>query len=541
VNKWVQLAPVSNFHPWLDHAVGTDLDTTSKFGSRHDHSGRMNGGFPRIHAARIENASNETPLLRILDAEPSRLTRLPPEPIGFVRPSRLLSTLVVTACLAPAAFPFSAPPAQAEAQNGYERTYTIHADGALLPDGRVVEPAYVSIDKGTISGVSTRPPAERRNVFGGTTKPTIIRVEGTLAPTMVDAWSGLPMAGRDGGRRPLPQSRIIDDFPVSLPGGSLGLAARVDALRSSGIGAVYLGRSDGSLQRGLGTAAGFSAYDLPYAVGDEWLDLNVGGSGAGAQIAAQALNDLFDNAIGLRESRADHADALEKYEEDLKSYEEKLQKYLDEKAKADAEAEKSGTKADDPKGKEKKEAKRPKRPSRPKAPKRNEGLDLVLEAIDGKRSVRLQSNDATAISVMIDLADKHDLKVLLVGGAGCAAHADALADAGIGLALDLGRQLSDADGLLRDFAAMQSAGVDVALSSGGRDLGPMLLSLAGELIAAGAEQDDVWNALTSTPARLLGLEGQFGRVGRGAAASLILFGGSSPFDASGVFRSHQPK
>ena len=65
--------------------------------------------------------------------------------------------------------------------------------------------------------------------------------------------------------------------------------------------------------------------------------------------------------------------------------------------------------------------------------------------------------------------------------------------------------------------------------------------LAGELVAHGVDQQDVWAALTSTPAELLGLGGQAGALQGGAIGSMILFGGAHPFDASGVFRSHQPK
>ena len=64
---------------------------------------------------------------------------------------------------------------------------------------------------------------------------------------------------------------------------------------------------------------------------------------------------------------------------------------------------------------------------------------------------------------------------------------------------------------------------------------------AGELIAAGADVDEVWAALTTIPARLLGLSKRAGRLVDGATASVILFEGSSPFDASATFRSHIPK
>jgi hypothetical protein len=425
---------------------------------------------------------------------------------------------------------------QEAADGGYERTYTIHADSAWLPDGRVVSPAFVTLNSGVISMISTSAPQERRTAFG-TQKPTILKVSGTLAPTIVDAWSGLPMAGRDGGRRPLPQSRIAEDLPAALPGADPFLAARVDALRESGVGIVYLGRTDGALQRGLGVVAGFSVADLPYALGGDWLDLGAAGGGAATQLRAQELRTLFDSAIAFRDSKDDFAEKLEKYEEDLKKYEEDFQKYLDEKKKA--EDKEGASRAEDPQG-EKKDDKRPKRPARPAPPKRNLAASLVLEAIDGKYPVRIQTDDASVLAVALELAEEHTLELLVAGGAG-AAHAEHMADQGVGVVLDLSRQLAGDGSLADDFRTYHEAGVSVALGSGGRDLGPMLLTLAGELVAEGIDQQEVWKALTSTPAELLGLGSSAGALRRGASGSMVLFGGSSPFDASGVFRSHQPK
>lgn len=443
------------------------------------------------------------------------------------------------ALLAVVAGPVSTATSQEAAAGGYERTYTIHADACWLPDGRVVSPAFVSLDKGVITRISTSAPPERRTPFG-TQKPNIIKVGGTLVPSVVDAWSGLPMAGRDGGRRPLPQSRIAEDLPAMVEGADAALAARVDTLRNSGVGFVYLGRTDGNLQRGLGVVAGFSVNDLPYAIGDDWLDLAGTGSGSAAQIRAQDLEAVFDNAVSLRDSRDDYQEKLEKYEEDLKKYEENFKKYLEEQEKAGKKG--GGARAQDPKnGEKKKEDKRPKRPARPSPPRRNVAGDLILDAIDGKLRVRIQADSESVVATAIELAEEHKLDILLVNAIGGAAHADALADHGIGVVLDLSRQLAGDDSLAKEFMAYHEAGVDVALGSGGRDLGPMLLTLAGELVAAGVDQDDVWAALTSTPAKLLGLSGQAGALQRGASGSMILFGGAHPFDASGVFRTHQPK
>jgi imidazolonepropionase-like amidohydrolase len=167
--------------------------------------------------------------------------------------------------------------------------------------------------------------------------------------------------------------------------------------------------------------------------------------------------------------------------------------------------------------------------------------ELILDAIDGKLPVRIEANNNQIIAAALELAREHSLSLLIAGGAGATGHAEAMADLGVGVILDLSRQLAGDGKLAADFKAYQKAGVSVALGSGGRDLGPMLLTLAGELIAEGVDQDAVWKSLTSTPADLLGLGGKAGAVQRGASGSMILFGGASPFDASAPFRTHTPK
>lgn len=536
---------------------------------------------------------------------PSYFPGIPRSVRPFIRQISLRA--VALAFLATVAVPPSQASAQGAENGGYERTYTIEADSAVLPDGSVLSPAYVTLEKGVITRISTSAPQERRTAFG-TQKPTIIKVAGSLAPAVVDAWSGLPMSGRDGGRRPLPQSRLADDLPALLPGADAALAARVEALRSSGVGFAYLGRTDGSLQRGLGLVSGFSVNNLPYAIGRDWLDLSGvlgtfvaappqpaqrGGRGGGRggfggretsapepnvrpsaaiQLRAQELRDLFASAVALRESRSDHEEAMEKYNEAVEKYEKDFAKYLEENG--DAPAPKPAPK---PSGGEttggggsrgggssrgsgrggrggrdgafmaqepadaKAADKRPARPKRPAEPKPSVASDLVLDAIDGKIPVRIEANNTQVVAAALDLAKEHSLHLLIAGGAGATVHADAMADLGVGVVLDLSRQLAGDGKLAADFKAYQKAGVSVALGSGGRDLGPMLLTLAGELIADGVDQDAVWKSLTSTPAELLGLGGKAGAVQRGASGSMILFGGASPFDASAPFRTHSPK
>jgi hypothetical protein len=443
-----------------------------------------------------------------------------------------------------------APVAQ-DQSHGYQRTYTIQADAAWVLPGRLIRPAFITLDKGQIVRVSSAAPRETKTLLGATKKPRIVKVNGTLAASIVDAWSGLQIQELATDRHPMAQSRLADSLPADLPGGDLELASRIAAARDAGIAAIYLGRHDGQLQRGLGQAAFFSANDLPVLAGSQWLDLSASGSGLGIQTRAKDLRGLFESAVDWRTSLDDYQEKLEKYQESLEKYQEDLKEFIETKEKAEKEAEKSGVgRADDPKkdkgkdkDKEKDKDKRPKRPKRPSAPTRNAARAQVLDAIDGIVGVRVLANDAQAIRAAIDLQTEYDLNLLLIGGAEALAFRFELAEAGIGVVLDTQTVFDSELGtnLLQRFQGLREAGVDVALSSGGRAASSVLLTAAGELIAQGAKAEEVWASLTTVPAELLGLKASHGRISQGASGSMILFEGVSPFDASAAFRTHKPK
>ena len=56
--------------------------------------------------------------------------------------------------------------AQESRESGYQKTYTIHADGAWIAPGEVLEPAFVTLRNGVISRVSREAPREQKGVFG---------------------------------------------------------------------------------------------------------------------------------------------------------------------------------------------------------------------------------------------------------------------------------------------------------------------------------------------------------------------------------------
>ena len=371
----------------------------------------------------------------------------------------------------------------------------------------------------------------------------MIKVKGTLAPGVVDAWSGILPVDVRLDRRPLPYSNMSDDLPVNLDGADPALSTMVGAERASGVSATYIGRADGNLQRGLGVAVGFSTFDLPYESGNQFLDLSVTGDALGVQTNIGGMKDLFQEAVDWRDSLADFDDKMEKYEESLKKYQEELDKFVEEKKKEEGENGDSKTQAEGNGEKAKKEKKRPKRPTRPRQPTETSARNLVLDAIDGKRPVRVHAESVEAIRAAIALQDEHGFQLMVVGGNQAVDCRFELAKADVGVVLDLNRINRKSGGrtFVQQFQMLLDAEVSVALSSGGRNLGPMLLTYAGELVAQGADANDVWAALTITPARLLGFESSFGQIGRGSSGSMILFGGKSPFDASGSFQAHKPK
>ncbi len=454
------------------------------------------------------------------------------------------------------ALPFS-PQGEEESALGYTREYTIQADAAWLEPGKTLAPAYVTIRQGRIARVSTRPPGPRRGPFGAI-EPTILKVEGTLAPGMVDAWSRLLPADLLNDRNPLAHAEVADSLPLQRPGADAALAARVGALREQGLAAAYLAAVAGGVQRGVGSAVEFSVHDLPVAYAEGKLEFALSGDRLGAQSAARKLTAAFVDAEAWRESLDDYQEKLTKYEESLEKYHKDLDKYIEEKEKKEAEEsseqapgrlqEESGDKdKSKEKGKAKPEDKGPKMPTRPKRPvepRPSTVRNLILDVLDGKRGVRVVADDRSAIEAVIALHDEYDLEPVLVGGAEADLLAEELADAEIPvvLALRADPAVGGQRTLVQRYNTLIEAGVVVALASGGSDgSAAMMLTLAGELIAAGADAEQVWASLTTVPAGLCGLGQRNGRIASGHSGSMILFQGSSPFDASASFRTHKPK
>ena len=424
-----------------------------------------------------------------------------------------------------------------------QQAVLLQADAAWLGNGERIAPAYVLIKDGEVVAVSSRPPMSRA-------KP--LEVHGTLAIGLVDAWGGpLPLDLLRSGHRPGGLA-VRDSLPVDLPGADPALATRIAAARSSGVAAAYLSPGGGSYRRGLGAAVGFNANDLPVSAGEAALDLAAGsalGGGLEGQKTTLDLVGLFDGGDAFRDQQEEYDEKLEKYQKDLEEYQKKLEEYKKKKDEAD----KKGAAADGKNGKNggngkdgDKKAEPPKRPQRPQEPVADANMKPLLDALSGSLKVRIEANSVADLRQILKLHQRFDLDLVVVGGQEADLIAEELAEAGIPVVLPAlaahGDRLGAERTLARRFMTLTEAGVDVALASGGGDGSQALLMLrAGELVAAGADADEVWDALTRVPAEILGLDGERGTLAAGAAADLLLFEGSSPFDASApmrVFTAH---
>ncbi len=441
----------------------------------------------------------------------------------------------------------SALPAQKEA--GYGRSYVIEADAAWVAPGKVVAPAFLSIQDGVIQGVSRQKPRGGGGLLGfGGGGAKVLKVKGTLAAGVVDAWSGLVPAELGDSRNQPSWATVADGLPRDMEGADPGLAAEILAARNSGIAAAFLGNPASQLRRGTGTPVLFSGRNLPRPGGDAALEFALGSArrmGAGGFLESDGFKGVFEEAVEWRDSVDELAEKLEKYEKDLEAYQEKLDEFVEKKEKGKKEGKEAGAAKDENGKDEKKDEKKaemPKRPKRPKAPSPRTARDQVLGAIDGDSQVRVHAHSVADLRAAVEVALEHHLDLVVVGGLEADLIAETLADAEIPVILSIAGGGDEDRSLSQRWARLQDAGVEVALSSGGARGGHALLLLrAGELVAAGADSDAVWASLTTIPARLLGLSGKVGRLVSGATGSVVLFEGSSPFDASASFRSHIPK
>lgn len=448
----------------------------------------------------------------------------------------------------------ASPPLAAQGSAPGERPVLFHADAAWTAPGQRVAPAWILVEGGKVRAVTSRKPRVVARV---------VEVPGTVAPGIVDAWSGLLPGDLPGSRTFQAWADLRDSLPPDLPGADPELAARVRLARRAGVVAGYLAAPVGDLQAGTGTAFRFTDHDLPAPTGRRFLEIRLGsarGAGAAGLADPARLDALFESALAAIEVEEDYADKLEKYEKDLEAYQKKLEEFVrkQEQGAREKNGQQGGTGGRAARGgdgagnggqgrqKEEKKPQPPKRPRRPQPPARNPALALVVEAVRGERPVRFVADTAAEIRAVLRWQAEYGLRAVVAGGREADLLAEELAEARIPVVLRVGpdtdEELATGRDLPARWRALHEAGVQVALASGPGAGGEQALLLhAGRIVAAGAPLDEVWASLTTVPARILGLDASHGRLRRGTRADLLAFQGRSPFDLSAPVRALGPQ
>jgi imidazolonepropionase-like amidohydrolase len=161
-------------------------------------------------------------------------------------------------------------------------------------------------------------------------------------------------------------------------------------------------------------------------------------------------------------------------------------------------------------------------------------LEALAPAADGKLSVIVRANSVAQIRAALAWAKKQGLTIALVGGAEAWRVASEIAAAGVPVILDAVMDLPSRsddpyDARFAAAAILARAGVTVAFNDGaGTSEAATVRNLpqqAAMAVAFGYPREKAVEAMTLTPAKILGVAGQVGSLEAGKDATLIVTDG----------------
>ena len=161
-------------------------------------------------------------------------------------------------------------------------------------------------------------------------------------------------------------------------------------------------------------------------------------------------------------------------------------------------------------------------------------LEAVLPIAHGKRPFFLKVDRRSDIRNALDWAQSVGVRLVLVGAAEAWLEADAIARAKVGVILNPTSNAPTSFDRLRarsDAAAiLNRAGVEIAISTFSTHNVRKLRQWGGNAVRAGLPHEAAINAVTSGPARLLGLSRR-GHIAPDSVANLVVWSGD-PFEFS---------
>jgi imidazolonepropionase-like amidohydrolase len=248
----------------------------------------------------------------------------------------------------------------------------------------------------------------------------------------------------------------------------------------------------------------------------------------------RSLEEQFRAALKYREAWKDYESALEEYEREKAKRKEEEKKGKEGKGPEGegakkAEAEK---KEGEEKGEGKKEEKKDEAPKKPKKPERDPGKEILLEVLDGKYPLRLETHRAEDLLNALLLAESFGFDLVLEGATEASRVAGALADAGVPVVLGppdsaAGPFTVAGERAPGTAATLVAAGVRVAVASSGADPSEsrFLPLVAAEAVGEGLDPAAALRAITIEAARACGVENRLGSLAPGKDADLVVLDG----------------
>ena len=160
--------------------------------------------------------------------------------------------------------------------------------------------------------------------------------------------------------------------------------------------------------------------------------------------------------------------------------------------------------------------------------------DVRLEAlgpvIRGEMPLLVIAQGAREIQDAIAFSDEEGLRMILLGAAEAWKVKEQLAEKGIPVILGPTQRLPREEDLPYDrpftlAGELHEAGVTVAFATFGSSNSRLLPYEAGHAVGYGLPREEAVRAITATPARLFGLEEDFGTIEEGKVANLIVVNG----------------
>jgi imidazolonepropionase-like amidohydrolase len=183
----------------------------------------------------------------------------------------------------------------------------------------------------------------------------------------------------------------------------------------------------------------------------------------------------------------------------------------------------------------------PKEPKgKPKEPKRDDKLEPLRRALDGKAAVVVEVDRAIDIVPCVEAFAAHGIRPILHGASEAHLVADQIAGKVAGVLLAPGVVLFEPErgtDYRTPYAELQNAGIKVAFQSEAEEGAIDLPLRAAFAVAHGMSPEGALRALTADAADMLELDARVGRLAAGLDADLLLLDGPPLDPATSVLRA----